>query len=119
MPRDIHVEEGDGVLFLLLHGKLNAGVDRVQTASKVLCWVPIAVVVAAAEPGAARDRRCLKDAPYIIHIYEDMLRYGEEALPGQFDGALHGVRHPDLGDEHHEAKSYRAAILGGVVAVIV
>ena len=35
------------------------------------------------------------------------------------DGGVHGVCHPDLRHEHHQAQSYRAAIISSMVAVVI
>ena len=42
-----------------------------------------------------------------------------QAFPGNFYGIIHGEGHPYLGDRHHEGEAYGAAIVGGVMAVVV
>ena len=118
MSCDIHIEEGNGLFLLFLHGKLHTRVHRIEAFSEILRRVA-ALLARAAQAAAARERGRPNHTPDIIHVYKDVARYGIKTLPSNDNGNVHGVCHPYLRHKHHETESNGAAILGGMVAVVI
>ena len=96
LPGDIHIEEGNGILFLFA-GKLNAFMNGIKAFIEVCCGVYRVI-------GGAPQARAwvLQHTPTIIHVDEDMAGDGIASSFGFSDGLMHGVNHPDLANCYHK-----------------
>ena len=62
---------------------------------------------------------CLDDAPNVILINEYMAGNGVETLAGNVDDTINCERHLNLRFQNHQTKPYGAAVLSGMVKVVV